>query len=193
MGAAVRRFVSSKVRDAHVADDITQDVMLKVQSRLAELPPADKLPAWIIAIARNAVIDYYRARSVRDHADVDQIDPAQHGATAGDDDDDDQRALHELAPCIGRMIELLPEPYREALKLTDIDGLTQQQLAERAGISLSGAKSRVQRARQQMREMIERCCRIDLDARGNIMDYQATDRAERYCGRDDDDGRQCGQ
>jgi RNA polymerase sigma-70 factor (ECF subfamily) len=196
LGATVRRFVASRVRDVHEADDITQDVMLKVHSHLAELPPAGNLPAWMIAIARNALIDHYRAKSVREHADIDQIKLADDDRAAGhdvDDDDDNQRALRELAPCIGRMIELLPEPYCQALKLTDIDGLTQQQLAERVGISLSGAKSRVQRARQQMRAMIERCCRIDLDARGNIMDYHPTDLAHRYCQRAGDDGRPCGE
>ncbi len=69
-----------------------------------------------------------------------------------------------------RMIAGLHEPYREALVLTEFDGLTQQQLAGRLGISLSGAKSRVQRRRQQLNEMLTECCTFELDRRGKAID-----------------------
>jgi RNA polymerase sigma-70 factor (ECF subfamily) len=188
MGHSVRRFVGSKVRDPHVADDIAQDVMLKLQSQLNDLPPDDKLPAWLFRVARNAVIDHYRARAVRDHADLADHEPAER-----EDEAAEQRAaVRDLTPCLLRMIELLPEPYREAMKLADIDGLSQQQLADRAGISLSGAKSRVQRARQQLREMILDCCRVERDVRGNVLDYQTTERSSRYCGDSDGESR-CGR
>lgn len=70
LGAQLRRYIARRVSDSHAADDIAQDVMLKVQTQLDALPPGDKLPSWVFAIARNAVIDHYRARSVREHADV---------------------------------------------------------------------------------------------------------------------------
>jgi RNA polymerase sigma-70 factor (ECF subfamily) len=88
------------------------------------------------------------------------------------------------------MVEQLPEPYRTALKLADLEGLSQQDIADREGISLSGAKSRVQRARRQLGDMIRDCCRVERDARGNVIDYETTGRSVRYCG--DDEGRpQC--
>ena len=92
------------------------------------------------------------------------------------------RSVGELALCLSRMIELLPEPYRAALRSADIEGLTHQELAERAGISLTAAKSRVRRGRQQLREMIFDCCNVERDARGRVMDYQTTERSTRYCG-----------
>jgi RNA polymerase sigma-70 factor (ECF subfamily) len=175
------------VSDEHVADDIAQDVMLKVHTRLGALPAEDKQPAWVFAVARNAVIDYYRARAVRDRADITDAEPV---ADAGRDEQ--QEAVRELAPCLMRMVEQLPEPYREAMKFADIEGLSQQEVAKRAGISLSGAKSRVQRARHQLREMILDCCRVERDGRGNVMDYETTERSSRYCG--DDEGKpQCGR
>ena len=182
----VRRFVATRVSDTHAADDITQDVMLKVQTRLDAMPPEDKLPAWVFAVARNAVIDHYRARAVRDHADIEDVDPV-----ADDTGVEQQAAVRELTPCLLRMVEQLPEPYREAMKLADFEGLSQLQIADRAGISLSGAKSRVQRARQHLREMILDCCNVERDARGNVMDYEATERSSRYCG--NNEGKpQCG-
>ena len=187
LGSRVRGFVGKRVNDPHAADDITQDVMLKVQSHLDSLPLEDKLPAWVMAVARNALVDHYRARAIRDHADSADVDPADDAT-----EEERQAAIRDLTPCLTRMIEQLPEPYREAMKLADIEGLSQQEVADRAGISLSGAKSRVQRARQQLREMILDCCHVERDARGNVMDYETTERSAHYCG--DGDGKpQCGQ
>ena len=71
------------------------------------------------------------------------------------------------------MIAALPDPYREALILSEYQGLSQKDVADRLGISLSGAKSRVQRARRQLREMFLACCHFEMDRRGRILDYYA--------------------
>ncbi len=188
LGGRVRRFIGARVRDAATADDLTQDVMLKVQANLGSLPPEEKLPAWVLTVARNAVTDHYRARAIRDHADIAQVEPA---ADAGEAERDS--AIRDLTPCLMRMVELLPEPYRAAMKLADLDGLGQQEVADQAGISLSGAKSRVQRARQMLREMVEDCCKIERDGRGNPFDFETTERAARYCGSASDGEPKCGQ
>src|SRR5687768_3446616 len=114
LGQRVRRFVATRINDSHTADDITQDVMLKVQTRLDQLPAEEKLTSWVFAIARNAIIDHYRAAAVRDHAD---IAAAEH--VTDDDDAERERAVRELSPCVEKIIEQLPEPYREAMKLAD--------------------------------------------------------------------------
>ena len=181
LGARVRSFVGKRVRDPHAADDITQNVMLKMQTQLDALPAEEKLPAWVFAIARNAIIDHYRSRAVRD-VDLGDIEPAVVSSGA-----DQQEAVRDLTPCLVRMVEKLPDPYREAMKLADFEGRSQQEIADLAGISLSGAKSRVQRARQQLREMILDCCNVERDARGNVVDYETTERSTRYCG--DEDGK----
>lgn len=179
LGRYVRRFVATRVKDSATADDITQEVMLKIQSQLDSLPPEEKLNAWVIAIARNAIVDHYRAAALRNHTHIDEIAPIVSDIVQDD-------VLLELTPCLARMIEQLAEPYRDALRLSDIQGLSQQQVADRAGISLSGAKSRVQRARQMLREMIEDCCKIERDALGNAFDYQTTPKSKSYCGIKDD-------
>ena len=186
LGSRVRRFVGSRVNDPYAADDITQDVMVKVQSNLDSLPPEEKLPVWVMAVARNAVIDHYRARSVREAAGGEVAE--ERVSDVGED----ASASRDLAACLGRMVEQLPEPYRTALRLADLQGLSQQDIADREGMSLSGAKSRVQRARRQLGEMIRDCCRVERDARGNVIDYDTTDRSARYCG--DEQGRpRCGR
>ena len=179
LGRRLRAYVGKRVNDPHAADDITQDVMLKVQSQLDALPPGDKLAPWVFRIARNAVIDHYRAQSMR--APAEPADAAQ----LQDDAAEERDSLRELTPCLLRMVRQLPEPYREAMRLADFEGVDQNDIALKMGISLSGAKSRVQRARRQLREMIHDCCRIERDARGNVMDFERTERSGRYCGNAD--------
>lgn len=176
----VRRFVGARVNDAHAADDVTQDIMLKLQMHVAAIGDNAKLPAWVFAVARNAIVDHYRSAAVA---------ASRGGANVGTDGrlaefsaTEEQDALRELMPCLARMVEHLPEPYRQAMQLVDFQGLSQQALADRTGISLSGAKSRVQRARQMLREMIHDCCQVEQDGRGNVIDFERTERSARYCG-----------
>jgi RNA polymerase sigma-70 factor (ECF subfamily) len=172
----VRRFVGRRVNDGHAADDITQDVMLKVQAQLEALPAGEKLAPWVFRVARNAVIDHYRKRPTPAHAER-TGPPVVEDAAA-----EQQEALRELTPCLLPMMRQLPEPYREAMRLADFEGLGQQEIAARMGISLSGAKSRVQRARRHLREMLTHCCNIERDARGGMVDVRRTERSEGYCG-----------
>lgn len=186
LSSRVRRIVAPRVADAATADDITQDVMLKVQTHLDELPPEEKLPAWLNRLARNAIIDHYRAQAVRSHFNIEDHEVASDSETARSE------MLRELLPCLGRMVERLPEPYRTAMKEADLEGLSQQEVADRAGITLSAAKSRVQRARQQLRAMILDCCHVETDRRGGLVDYEPTERAVLYCGSVGDDAN-CGR
>jgi RNA polymerase sigma-70 factor, ECF subfamily len=171
--AGVRAFIARRVRDQHAADDIAQDVMLKVQAQLASQPPADeKLDAWVFRVARNAVIDHYRAR--REQA---PIDDAEHVPA----DEDQPTPAAELSRCVRQIIQRLPSEYAEALTLTDLEGLTQQQLADRIGLPLSAAKSRVQRAREKLGAMILDCCDVERNRAGAVVDYQTAPRTPKYC------------
>ena len=76
-----------------------------------------------------------------------------------------------LKQAFRRMVEELPEPYREAVRLADLEGVPQTELAERLGISVSGTKSRVQRGRQMLRKELEECCRFEFDRRGKVIDF----------------------
>jgi RNA polymerase sigma-70 factor (ECF subfamily) len=156
------QFIGSRVTDAATAEDILQDVFVKIHSRLDQLEDPAKLQSWIYLIARNAIIDHYRTR--KETTDVPESLPAE----APSDDPE----LDGLKAAFRRMVYSLPEPYREAVVLTELEGLTQKELAERAGISLSGAKSRVQRGREQLKDMLLDCCRFEFDARGRVMDCE---------------------
>ncbi len=155
-------FIRSRVSDDNVAEDILQDVFLRVHNHLCCLPPPEKIESWIYQIARNRIIDSYRARreTVELSADL-----------QAESDIPEFDAESSLAGSLKATIDSLPELYREALLLTEYQGLSQVELSRRLGISISGAKSRVQRAREKLRDLILQCCHVELDRRGRVMDY----------------------
>lgn len=156
----LRQFIRGRVSDDATADDILQDVFLKIQKRLGQLDDSSKLQGWLYLIARNAIIDHYRVRKKTVELPETLLDE-----TANDDPD-----IEGLKIAFRRMIDALPEPYREAIVLTELEGLTQKELAERLGISVSGAKSRVQRGREQLKRALLDCCQFEFDRRGQVID-----------------------
>lgn len=87
----------------------------------------------------------------------------------------------EMADCFKTILNHLPEKYREAIVLTEFENLTQRDLAQRLGLSLSGAKSRVQRARAKLKEILLGCCQLEFDRLGNITDYKRKHPTCKYC------------
>ncbi len=156
------QFIRARVTDPATAEDILQDVFVKIQGNLDHVQEPGKLQSWIYLIARNAIIDYYRTR--KQTTELPQSLPAEPPADDGE--------MEGLKAAFRRMIFNLPEPYREAIVLTELEGLTQKALAERLGISVSGAKSRVQRGRDQLKQMLLDCCRFEFDRRGGIIECE---------------------
>ena len=160
----LQQFIRRRVRDQHSAEDILQDVFLKIHTHIDTLRTQDRLTSWIYQITRNAIADYYRAQ--RPTAELAETLPV-----ADELADDD--VVRELSPCVSAMVAALPEVYREALHLTEYQGLSQKALSERLGISFSGAKSRVQRARTKIKDQLLDCCHFQFDHAGRIIDYQS--------------------
>jgi RNA polymerase sigma-70 factor (ECF subfamily) len=160
-GGRLLGFIARRVPDGDIAEDILQDVMLRIHRHAGELEHAPALSAWVHQIARNAIADHYRRAPVR------------RERPAGFDLDRDEQALpepisaelhSELAECLGPLLGQLPAKQREALTLTELEGLTQASAAARLGLSTSGMKSRVQRARAQLKQMLVACCEMTSTA-----------------------------
>lgn len=156
----LREFIRRRVSDAAGAEDILQDVFLKLARRADELPEPAKLQGWLFLVARNAIIDHYRTRKAT--VAVPETLTADADVAPGE--------LEALTTSFRRMIHSLPGPYREAVLLTEMEGLSQVELAKRLNISISGAKSRVQRGRQRLKEMLLECCEFEFDRRGRVFD-----------------------
>ena len=156
----LRFFIRGRVNDDATADDILQTVFLKLQHRLSTLRGAERLEPWIYQITRNAIVDHYRSARPTEELPDDFAQP---------DSMPDSTEDGPLLASFRRMITELPEPYREAIQVTELEGVSQVELATRLGISVSGAKSRVQRGRAMLKDMLLECCRFEFDRRGGIL------------------------
>ena len=165
IAAQLRPFLARRIAAGDV-DDVLQDVWLRVQRGLSGLRDEERFTAWLFQIARSAAAEHQRVRARHPLPD----DPGDSDR-ADEPTVDDRDAARSLAGCVARFVACLPSPYREAVTLVELEGLTVREAAEVAGISVSGMKSRVQRGRAQLRQLFDACCEIALDARGKVIDY----------------------
>jgi RNA polymerase sigma-70 factor (ECF subfamily) len=164
--APLQQFIRRRVSDDATAEDLLQDIFLNIHQHVDTLRDVKKLESWIYQVTRNAIIDYYR--STRTTTTLEEPEALQMAEDLPDED-----VISELFPCVRAMVTGLPAQDRQALILTEYQGLTQKELAERLGLSLSGAKSRVQRARAKLKQQLLACCHFELDRRGHVIDYQS--------------------
>jgi RNA polymerase sigma-70 factor (ECF subfamily) len=179
---AIRGFVGSRIRDPASADDITQNVLLKISTHLDSLANSERIEAWAFRIARNSVADHFRAAKPTEEFQEElhrEMNAASDSETVISDEE--ARLRSEIADYIRSVVEALPPIYREALLLTEYDGLSQVELAERLGLSVSAAKSRVQRARAMMKKQMEHCCYWTTDRYGTVIDVRPRTSAIRAC------------
>lgn len=160
---------------AGVVDDLTQETLLRVHRTL----PADvRSPqAWALRTAHSTLVDHLRSAGRRlDSATEPEVLAALVPLSAADPTDRPDAGLDAaadraldvaIARCLGRSLEALPTEQREALDLVGPQGLTSSEAAERAGVSVPGLKSRVQRGRATVIEQTGQCCHIERDGRGH--------------------------
>lgn len=159
----LRAFLRRRVPPGIEADDVAQDVFLRLARHRASMADVRDLDAWVFRVARAALTDAWRAerrRSLR----TSSRDPD----TLSDESESEDDARGELSSCVKPFVAALPAHYRRAIEMTALEGLTQEEAARREGISLSGMKSRVQRARATVVKEIQQCCGLQRDARGTV-------------------------
>jgi RNA polymerase sigma-70 factor, ECF subfamily len=164
--AQLRPFVAKRVREVDV-DDVVQEIFVHIQRGLPSLRDDQRLGPWIYQLARNTIVDHHRRAARHPQATAEPPEPSHLPH-----EDEDRAAEREVAAYAALFVSMLPSPYREALTLTELEGLTQKEAAEMLGISVSGIKSRVQRGREKLRTALEDCCHIALDARRRVVGYE---------------------
>lgn len=164
----LRRFLRARTHTAADAEDLLQEVFIRIQKRLPELRDPVKLQGWVYRIARNVVIDHYRTR--REHRPLDfEVEAA----------DPEGRDAVDLSGVLRKFIATLPPAYREPLVRHEFQGEPMAEVAAALGLTLTATKSRVRRARLLLREMLDQCCRFEFDRRGRVI--EATPRAKCDC------------
>ncbi len=174
--AALRAFVRSRVGDPNAAEDVLQEAYLRIHARIQNLREEEKIKAWVYAVVRSAIADYYRRTRTAAHRETAWLDAGPDRKAedpVGLPGVESEAELKErLDRALRRMLGCLPDEHRDALIATEYEGLKQRELAQRLGISVSGAKSRVQRARARLKELLLACCEFELDRIGHVVDFR---------------------
>ncbi|MCB2294533.1 RNA polymerase sigma factor SigZ [Clostridium algoriphilum] len=169
----LKKFISKRISNQQDNEDILQEVFLKINSNIVTLKDKQKLHAWIYRIAKNTIIDFYRNNNY-----IKEIELIEDSIKVTDEN---FSMNEEILGCLKPMINHLPEKYKQAIILTEYKNITQKELSEQLGISLSGAKSRVQRGRKMLKDMILDCCSLEFDKTGNIIDYKYKTKGCKSC------------
>lgn len=173
----LRAFVARRVPEADV-DDVAQEVFLRLHRASDRLATVERPEAWVYGVARHAIADHFRHTYGPDGSrNAEPVEEDQLVAEAppepGFDSFDGDHGVHEeVLSWLRPLAEWLPDGYRQALVMADFEDRTQAEVAEELGLSLSGAKSRVQRARRMLGEDLRRCCEVVLGPEGRVVEFR---------------------
>lgn len=170
----LKSFIGKRVSNKQDVEEIAQDVLVKIFNGINSLKDNNRINPWIYQITRNAIIDYYRKNSK-------PMEFVELYEELSEEYYEDNNSNKEIAGCLKAMIENLPDKYKQAILLTEFNHLTYKEAGEILGLSVSGAKSRVQRARKMLKEMLTSCCSLEFDSMGNIVDYKNNTNECKYC------------
>ena len=163
----LRGYVAGRV-DAAWTDDVTGDILLRLLQNRERLEQARNPLAWAYRVAANTITDHYRRRAVESRALAQaNAEAASPAPTADAKEQEAER--RRIEACLMPFITDLSPKQAEALLLTSFQGLSQAEAARRLGLSVSGMKSRVQRARAELKRRLLACCEFEMDRRGRVM------------------------
>lgn len=160
----LRGYLTRQLRDARLAEDLLQDTFVKALGEGSSFCTLENPRAWLFRVARNLLIDHQRRQ--RSFVDLDDRIAVE---------EPDVPAVESLSACLPRALAALDSEDREAITLCDIEGLTQADYAHRKGLSLPGAKSRVQRARQRLKRQLSNACQVRFDEAGKVCCFTPRD------------------
>jgi RNA polymerase sigma-70 factor (ECF subfamily) len=160
---ALYRYIVKRVKDNTIAEDILQEVLLKVYGFCLSKSGVQNLKSWLFQIAQNTIADYYRKNKTTISEEYIEEQVVEQ---------EDNAAFLEAQQYILPMLAFLPEEYATPLKMYDIDNKKQADIARELNLTLSATKSRIQRARQLLKAEFITCCRFETDKQGNLISFQ---------------------
>ena len=167
----LRAFIAKRVGNEAEIEDLLQEVFLRVHQNAQSLQEPERMVSWVFQITRNAIVDHYRSAQRRRELPAGLATEIERDKNLMAVEEENE-AKYELSHCLRPMIDRLSPDYREAIRLVELEGLTNQEAAIKLGVSVPGMKSRVQRGRQQIRKMLDQCCLIELDRRRGVVEFE---------------------
>jgi len=160
LSGPIRRYLERLVGDRATADDLLQDTLLKIARALPEFEGRSSVKTWAFTIATRVATDHFRRPHSRAQmVEIDETAPAH----VLDEEIDQRLVIDEMSSCVREVIDSLPEDYRTALVLHDLEGQTAAQVAEIAGCSIATAKIRIHRARRRLKQALNEECTFYRD------------------------------
>ncbi len=161
ISAPLLRYLERNVGEHHLAEDLLQETLVRVARGLPTFEGRASVKTWAFSIATRVVADHFRQPVNR--INIVDVDESAELPDA-DRSIDDQLVIDEMSKCVRQVIDSLPEDYRLALVLHDLEGLTAAQTAEIGGCALPTAKIRIHRARLRLKEALQQECKFYRDS-----------------------------
>lgn len=148
-------FILKKVKEKDVANDIFQNTFLKIHKNISNLKKEQKVKSWVFQIARNEIVNYYNTESTH----VDKVNTSK------------EISFQEVqfVCCFDKLINELPEIYKEAIEMVYVEGYKQKDVAKKLDISLENTKARIKRGKDILKEKFKECCKYELDKKGKLI------------------------
>jgi RNA polymerase sigma-70 factor (ECF subfamily) len=159
--AKIFRLARHITKNDHDAEDVLQEAFLKAYSRLDQFQGNSRFYTWLVRIAVNEALMKLRRAKTRNTVSLDQVLESEDGPlrreTASEEESPEERyGRLETREYLTQAIDSLSEAYRSVFVLRDIEGLSTEETAEMLDLSVSAVKSRLLRARLQLREKLKR-------------------------------------
>jgi len=158
----LRQFLYGQVKNPALAEDLLQDVFVKALAQGSRFCELDNARAWLFRVARNHMTDYFRTH--KKHEDVQDDLPAPEVKAD---------PVANLANCLPTAMKGLSVQDHEIIEWCDLEGMTQGEYAKLKGLALPAAKSRIQRARQRLKQQLHQACQVIFDEQGNVCCFKS--------------------
>ena len=167
----LKAFLDSKVSNPSDAEDLLQEIFIKIHNNIVHLKKESSVKSWLFQIANRTVIDFYRKKSVADKIENDDL-------WYGDSEKD---VMADLSYCIEPFLHALPSEMANVLRSVDLDGMSQISYAKVLNMNYSTLKSRVQIARAELKALFASCCAYSVDQKGKLIDFEYKSHQCKYC------------
>ena len=169
-------YIYSKINNKEDAEDILQNVFIKMHTKITTLSDKEKIQNWLYRITRNTIIDYYRTNSgKKKKLEFKEVLPDNFDSEEVNDN------TKGMDKCISGFINQLPDEYKSIIIDSELNGVAQKELADKYDLADPTLRSRVQRGRERLRKMFVSCCSIQTDSRGNIIEATQKEGCEYGC------------
>lgn len=154
-------YVRKRINIQEDAEDLTQEVFYKLSKSNSD--KIDNVKSWVYTIAKNTITDYYRKK---------KIHTEEIGEYPEDETYNDNNVVEELSCCIEKYVEQLPKDYSSVMMLSELEEVSQKEIAEQLGMNYTTVRSKIQRGRKKLKDIFTQCCTVKQGMKGSILSYE---------------------